>query len=903
VGGRNISCFGASDGSINLTPSGGCSPYTFQWFRNGLPYATTEDLTNIPFGSYQVIVTDANGCQRTLFPVTMTQPSQYVHSISSPTYASGHNISCFGATDGSIDLTVSGSTPPYTYIWSNGATTQDLSNVGAGTYTVTVSDANGCSFTRTITLTQPDGLVLSTCPNQNVVFGYYPENVARITTNLSGGVGPYYFLWSTGETTDKITVAPTGTTTYTVTVTDLNGCSATAGHTVTVTDVRCGTGLLDVRMCDNNNKNQCVKLADVPKRLSEGWKLGNCSPLVNLNPGTCGNPVIPGCACQGGVKSVTLQYFGAAPNATIQVYNKSNLTELIATFTGMNAGDMFTVTPHNNNATFGSQIFVRINGSGTATAIPTACNTIQSGANIGVFTVAQYVDAYDNTCNGDVVSCLCQDYLMLLQVKYRGASGATVRVWENRNKTNLVQTFTNVQQGDTLLINGTLLTSGRLSGETVFEVVGSGKPDVYVNTDCNKGGMVGRIYGDFLVTGYVDKKNNACNMPAPCPCTTGVAVIGVVYNGPANGTLYAFTKASHVDTLGRYPNLYPGDTIIISAQFLNLMKLEDNTYFRLHGTSSDFIVPTKCGTYIQDQTFGLLTVFGYIDATGQECNLSSPPRCNCVGGIKSLTVEYQEPDTVQIPRTVYVFADGLRLDTLGVFYNVVDGTEMFVSGANLPGGILKNFTFFYTVGAGKPDTKIPTYCGATNWVGSTFEEIYVTAMEDSAGNKCSDTGPTTCEIGKTLMCHTPKHGHGNRGPHQHCVKNKDVAKKLKKASHRNHQGEWVVGPCPFLREAAGDEPQTAIERVADGRMELSAFPNPFNEATTIRFRLPESSNVKLAIYTITGQEVAKLYEGTAAAGKDYKFEFKAANHPYGMYFYRLELNGGKTYTNKLVLTK
>jgi hypothetical protein len=256
-----------------------------------------------------------------------------------------------------------------------------------------------------------------------------------------------------------------------------------------------------------------------------------------------------------------------------------------------------------------------------------------------------------------------------------------------------------------------------------------------------------------------------------------------------------------------------------------------------------------------------------------------------------------------IPRTVYVFADGLRLDTLGVFYNVVDGTEMFVSGANLPGGILKNFTFFSIVGSGKPDTKIPTYCGATDWVGSTFEEIYVIAMEDSAGNKCSDTGPIICPIGKTLMCHTPKHGHGNRGPHHHCVKNKDVAKKLKKSQHRNHQGEWTLGPCPSLREAAGTEGEAAIERVADGRMELSAFPNPFNEATTIRFRLPESSNVKLAIYTITGQEVTKLYEGPAAAGKDYKFEFKAANHPYGMYFYRLEVNGNKTYTNKLVLTK
>jgi hypothetical protein len=178
--------------------------------------------------------------------------------------------------------------------------------------------------------------------------------------------------------------------------------------------------------------------------------------------------------------------------------------------------------------------------------------------------------------------------------------------------------------------------------------------------------------------------------------------------------------------------------------------------------------------------------------------------------------------------------------------------------------------------------------------------MFVVSMEDGSGNKCSDVGPSSCPLGKTLMCHTPKHGHGGRGPHTHCVKNKDVAKKLKKSQKK--PGEWVLGPCPSLRIAQG-ETQETIERIANGGLELSAFPNPFNETTSIRFRLPENSNAKLVIYNITGQEVSKLFNGEAKAGKDYKFEFKAANHPYGMYFYRLELQDGRTYINKLVLTK
>ncbi len=144
VCGTNVSCNGANDGSINLTVTGGasCTAYTFNW-SNG---ATTEDVSNLRAGTYSVTVTDANGCSTTS-SFTLTEPALLVSSGVAATYVCGTNVSCNGANDGSINLTVTGgaSCTAYTFNWSNGATTEDVSNLTAGNYSVTITDANGCS--------------------------------------------------------------------------------------------------------------------------------------------------------------------------------------------------------------------------------------------------------------------------------------------------------------------------------------------------------------------------------------------------------------------------------------------------------------------------------------------------------------------------------------------------------------------------------------------------------------------------------------------------------------------------------------------------------------------------------------------------------------------------------------
>ncbi len=211
-----VLCNGGADGDIDVTVSGGSPAYTYLW-SNG---ATTQDLTNVVAGTYTVTVTDTHNCTKTV-SATITEPTNLTASaVASP-------VACFGGSDGDVDLTVSGGSPAYTYVWSNGATTQDLNNVIAGTYTVTVTDTHGCSITASATVTQPDALVLSTDVTNVSCNG---GNTGAIDLTVTGGTLNYSYLWSNNATTQDISALAAGT--YTVTVTDANDCTKSISATV-----------------------------------------------------------------------------------------------------------------------------------------------------------------------------------------------------------------------------------------------------------------------------------------------------------------------------------------------------------------------------------------------------------------------------------------------------------------------------------------------------------------------------------------------------------------------------------------------------------------------------------------------------------------------------------------------
>lgn len=230
AGGYNIACHGDSSGVIHTAITGGCSPMTFNWTTPlGLP--PDSGLQYLPVGFYSLEVTDANGCVAT-DTITLTEPDTLVPRITSIDL-NGVNISCFGGSDGTAYLeSISGGSSPFTYYWSTGDSTDTLSNIISGNYTLNVIDINGCTNHASINLTQPDIL------NSQFSNSHYPSPFASTQFEIScfglsdgfivvdtvlGGVGPYDYSWlSRPETIDSIGGLPAGS--YQYTITDANNC-------------------------------------------------------------------------------------------------------------------------------------------------------------------------------------------------------------------------------------------------------------------------------------------------------------------------------------------------------------------------------------------------------------------------------------------------------------------------------------------------------------------------------------------------------------------------------------------------------------------------------------------------------------------------------------------------------
>ncbi len=230
----NVTCAGFNNGKINTTVQGGVSPYTYLW-TGGL---TTANIANLSPGTYMVTVTDLNSCSVT-GSATVTTPQPLQLSIVAV------NVLCNGNSTGSITASLNGGTGAYTYAWSNGATTSAITQLAAGNYTVTGTDANNCTTDTTINITQPP--VLAIAIDSAVAPSCYGFSDGRIYTTESGGVTPYTLNWSNSDNTANIASLANGT--YTLTVTDSNLCSVSKAASIvspdsiiitpTITDISC----------------------------------------------------------------------------------------------------------------------------------------------------------------------------------------------------------------------------------------------------------------------------------------------------------------------------------------------------------------------------------------------------------------------------------------------------------------------------------------------------------------------------------------------------------------------------------------------------------------------------------------------------------------------------------------
>lgn len=224
-----LSCSGIADGTATVTPTGGTPPYSYSWSAN--PAVTGPTITELMAGAYNVTITDDNGCTLTL-PFNVSEPAEIQINILSQI-----NVDCLGGSTGSVTVNAVGGTAPFSYSWNTSPTTTGptITGVPAGTYTVTVIDANGCGTSQAITITGPEEAleivtvaeIDPTCSN---------TNNGSIEVDASGGTAPFSFVWNTTPPTSGSLLDNLGPGSYTVTATDANGCTTSQTFELTAPD-------------------------------------------------------------------------------------------------------------------------------------------------------------------------------------------------------------------------------------------------------------------------------------------------------------------------------------------------------------------------------------------------------------------------------------------------------------------------------------------------------------------------------------------------------------------------------------------------------------------------------------------------------------------------------------------
>lgn len=275
---NNVTCFGGNNGSATVTASGGSPSYNYQWSNGSSGSGASNTQSNLTAGAYTVTVTDILDCQK-IVNFSISQGQQTIISLGSQT-----NPPCFGQSNGVISINASGQSGGFGYLWSNGATTPQISNLAAGTYTVSVTNSVNCTATASYNITTPTVLQASFNVTNVTCNGL---NNGIVTVSPTGGFGIYSYLWINEATTATISNQTPGT--KTVTVTDGNGCTASFSATVSEPAPLQTTVVNLVNASCTGATNGSITLATTNgiAPYTYVWSNGsNANPLTNVTSGT-----------------------------------------------------------------------------------------------------------------------------------------------------------------------------------------------------------------------------------------------------------------------------------------------------------------------------------------------------------------------------------------------------------------------------------------------------------------------------------------------------------------------------------------------------------------------------------------------------------------------------------------
>lgn len=391
----NVSCNGGNNGAATLSVSGGTPGYTYAWSPSG---GNAVSISGRTAGIYTCTITDAAGCTRTQ-TVNITQPSALTSSISSQS-----NISCNGGTNGSATVLAGGGAGGYTYSWApSGGTAATATGLSATSYTCTITDANGCTRTQSVTLTQPTAVTSSVSSQTNVSCN--GGNNGAATVNVSGGTPSYTYSWApSGGTGASISGRTAGV--YTCTITDNAGCTRTQTVNLTQPSALTSTVTAQTNVSCNggNNGAATVGAGGGTPGYTYAWAPagGNAATATGLSAATytCTITDLNGCTR---TQTVSLtQPAGMNVNVTAQTNvscNGGNNGAATLSVTGGAGGYTYAWAPSGGNA---ASVSGRTAGVYTCTITDAnSCTTTQTvnitQPNVIAVTVASQGDI---TCNG-----------------------------------------------------------------------------------------------------------------------------------------------------------------------------------------------------------------------------------------------------------------------------------------------------------------------------------------------------------------------------------------------------------------------------------------------------------------------------------------------------------------------
>lgn len=424
------SCFDLSNGGASTNIAGGNPPYSYAW-NNG---AITGSIDGISAGLYSVTVTDIDGCSGTA-SINLEQPEAVAVGVSST------NETCGGGGDGTSSATGAGGTPPYSYLWNNGQTSANLSNLSPGNYNLTLTDANGCTIvSATTTVEVGTSLNLTTSPTYVSCNG---GNDGSISANVSGGSGNYSYIWNTGATTEDISGLIAGT--YIVTVSDDEGCSGIAsGIIMQPTELSVTLSGTDESCANASNGEVYATPAGGTAPYNYVWNTGANSPfLLNLTEGTYSVTVTDAnnCTAQG---SFTI--------------NSNGITSCTATITSSyNEGVDISMLG-------GSDGSASVSVSGGGSSITYTWSDGQSGADAIGLSAGTYTVTVE-----DASGCSCSSSVTLLDPAKIGNF-----VWEDINQNGIQNPGEPGIEG--VLVN---LTGTALNGSAITRTTSSGTTGIY----------------------------------------------------------------------------------------------------------------------------------------------------------------------------------------------------------------------------------------------------------------------------------------------------------------------------------------------------------------------------------------------------------------------------------------